>query len=117
MGQGRGAKVKAVKESALQVLQEDYGLDRAAVTQLMQSTPAFRSSEAQRLVYDAVAYRLAQREAATKIANPVPPVQRPGVSQPRDSNDEVDAAMRRFRADPSPKSAAALLIARRAANR
>jgi hypothetical protein len=81
-----------------------------------QSQPILKSAAFQRMMVDAAKYRMAQKAVPEKISRPVPPVQRPGTSQPRDDGD-VSRAMRAFNANPSPQSAAKLLMARRAANR
>jgi hypothetical protein len=68
----------------------------------------------QRLVYDD-----AQRKAKEAAAKPVPPVQRPGVSQRRGAaqDAQIDALTKRREASGSVKDAAALIAARRKAGR
>jgi hypothetical protein len=111
------ATVEKLKQAMPQIIQEDYGISRDDLVHALQTNPALRSSAFQAVLLDALKFRTAQREVASKIARPVPPVQKPGVSQPRSNDGEVDAAIAKFRSDPNPKNAAALLIARRAANR
>jgi hypothetical protein len=94
----------------------EYGIGKEQLAALWQSQPLMRSAPFQRMMVDAARYRAAQREVANKIDRSVPPVQRPGVAPLRNDDSGVAAAMKAFHADPSPKSAAALLIARRAAN-
>jgi hypothetical protein len=95
---------------------EEYGVSKDELAAAWQSQPVMRSAAFQRMMVDAAKYRMATREVVNKIDRSAPPVQRPGVSQPRVDDSGVAAAMKAFRSDPSPKSAAALLIARRAAN-
>jgi hypothetical protein len=97
-------------------LAEEYGVSRQELAALWQSQPIMRSAPFQRMMCDAARFRAAQKEVVNKLDRSTPPVQRPGVSQPR-GDDNVAAAMKAFRSDPSPRSAAALLMARRAANR
>jgi hypothetical protein len=91
----------------------EYGIGKQELAALWQSQPLMRAAPFQRMMVDAAKYRAAQREVVTKLDRSAPPVQRPGVSQPR--TDDSQAAMAKFKVDPNPKSAAALLMARRAA--
>jgi hypothetical protein len=106
---------RAVLENGKRVLAQYYDIDAKALAEAVQTNPALRSSSTQRMIFDLIKTKLAQESAASKVHRDVPPVQRPGVGRNHHANDEVDAAMAKFRANPSPKSAAALLIARRAA--
>ena len=92
-------------------------VDREQLAHLWQSQPLMRSAPFQRMMVDAARFRAAQREVVNKLDRSTVPVQRPGVSQPRGDDSGVTAAMKAFRSDPNPKSAAALLMASRAANR
>ena len=69
------------------------------------------------LVRDAVHWRDAQQKAKAATAKPVPPVQRPGVSQPRGAAHDVQVQnlTKRLETSGSLKDAAALLRARRSA--
>lgn len=109
--------VREVEREGRRVLQESYGIDLAALKQLAQTNPGFYSAEAQRLLYDAIKTKLAAEKIAAKKVVPVPNVQRPGVSRPAPSysDEEASSAHRAFLADPTPKSAAEFLLARRAA--
>jgi hypothetical protein len=98
-------------------LAEDYGVSREQLGAVWQSQPVLRSAAFQPIMVDAARYRMATKEVAAKVHREIPLVQRPGVSRPHNSNDEVDSAMAKFRSDPNPKSAAALLTARRRAAR
>jgi hypothetical protein len=70
-------------------------------------------------VHDAVMWRDAQSKAKAASAAKVPPVQRPGVSQPRGAahDAQVQNLTKRLETSGSLKDAAALLRARRAARR
>jgi hypothetical protein len=92
----------------------EYGASDDEIAAAWNSPGPFRSAVGQRILRDAAAHRLAQRSVADKISKPVPLVQRPGVSRPQDNSE---AAMRRFNANPTPKNAAEILLARRAAKR
>jgi hypothetical protein len=106
---------KRVKENAVQILTEDYGIPKDALAQAWNTTPVLRTKEFQSLVYDAIKYRMAAKEIGSKRdRTPPPPVQKPNVSAAHGSNDGVvDAAMARFKSDPSVQNAAKLLQARR----
>jgi hypothetical protein len=93
---------------------EEYGISKQELSALWQSQPLMRSSAMQLMMVDAARYRLAQKDIANARHNPLPPVQRPGVSQPINRGAEaVSAALKTFNASPTPQSAAALLQARR----
>jgi hypothetical protein len=96
---------------------KEYGATDSEISAAWHSPGPFRSAVGQRILRDAAAHRLAQRGVADKISKPVVPVQRPGISRPQDNSEDVSAAMRRFNANPTPKNAAEILLARRAANR
>jgi hypothetical protein len=96
---------------------KEYGATDAEIAAAWNSPGPFRSAVGQRILRDAAAHRLAQRGVADKISKPVVPVQRPGISRPADNSEDVSAAMRRFNANPTPKNAAEILLARRAAKR
>ena len=109
---------RAVLENGKRILQEHYGVDATALAQAFKSSPALRSAEVQKMLFSLIKMHAAQENAATKLDRSVPPVQRPGVSVDRDAGDDsVNRAMAKFKSDPNAKSAAALLVARRAATR
>jgi hypothetical protein len=111
------ATVVKVKDSVGEVLAE-YGISKNNLRQLWQSEPLMRSAEFQKMLYDLTRFKIAARNVPTKIdRSPPPPVQRPGISRPQDNSGEIDAAMRRFNSNPTPKNAAEILLARRAAKR
>jgi hypothetical protein len=76
-----------------------------------------RDHRLQMLVHDAILWRDAQEKAKAAAAKPVPPVQRPGVSQPRGAarDAQIQNLTKRLETSGSLKDAAALLRARRAA--
>jgi hypothetical protein len=99
-------------------LAEEYGIDKQTLGALWHSQPILRAVPFQRMMMDAARYRAAQRNAPAKVAaKVVPPVQRPGTAPNRYADSGVESALSRFRSDPNPKSAAALLVARRSAKR
>ena len=76
-----------------------------------------RDHRLQLLVHDAILWRDAQEKAKAAAAKSVPPVQRPGVSQPRGAarDAQIQNLTKRLETSGSLKDAAALLRARRAA--
>jgi hypothetical protein len=104
---------RAVIDNGARILQQHYGIDAKAFAQAVQHTPALRSAEVQRMLFDLIKTKVAQEGIAEKRDRSAPPVQRPGVSQPRGADSGVEAAMRAFRQNPGPKTGAALLQARR----
>jgi hypothetical protein len=109
--------VEAVARNGARILKSSYGIEPQEFKQMLADNPALRSAPAQRLIYDAIKTALAREEIANKRDRSVPPVQRPGVSTGYRSDSDVEAALKAFNKAPSPQSAAALLTARRAANR
>jgi hypothetical protein len=65
------------------------------------------------LIHDATRYRQAQQKAKQAAAKPVPPVQRPGVAQPRGAAQDakIQALAERLETSGSLKDAAALIAA------
>jgi hypothetical protein len=96
---------------------EESGVSKEELAAAWQSQPVMRSVAFQKMMVMAGKYAIAQKEVVNKIDRSAPPVQRPGVSQPRGDDSGVRAAIKAFNSDPNPKNAAALLIARREANR
>jgi hypothetical protein len=78
-----------------------------------------RDHRLQLLVHDALLWRDAQEKAKAAAAKSVPPVQRPGVAQPRGAaqDAQIQNLTKRLETSGSLKDAAALLRARRAAAR
>jgi hypothetical protein len=110
-----------VTRNAARVLKESFGIAPEQLSQMIQTNPALRSAESQKLIYAAVKAQLNQEALATKKVIPqAPPVQRPGVSRPAQSYDSAEAAsaLRAFNKNPDdPKAAAAYVMARRAARK
>jgi hypothetical protein len=81
--------------------------------------PPLRDHRMQRLVLDAIKYRDAQKKAKEASAKQVPPVQRPGVSQPRGAAQEakIQELTKRLDATGSLRDAAGLITARRKTGR
>lgn len=107
--------VKEVKANAARIAREYYGISEDELRQAYQTNPAVRSAAFGKMMYDATRWHLTQESLKAHKSNPVVPVQRPGVTQPRGDDGDVSAAMKRFQAEPTPKNAADLLVARRAA--
>lgn len=101
---------------AIAMLRE-YGASDADIKAAWESPGAFRSAIGQRILRDAAAYRIAQREVVNKVDRSVPPVQRPGTGQPTNRDSGVEDAIAKFRANPTPLTGAAVLAARRAARK
>ena len=78
---------------------------------------SLRDYRVQQLVHDATMWRDAQAKAKAATTKQLPPVQRPGVSQPRGAahDAQVQNLTKRLETSGSLKDAAALLRARRAA--
>jgi hypothetical protein len=110
---------KAVHENFMRIARDVYGVSEQELRQVYQTNPIMRSAAFQRMAMDATKYHLAQQSVKDHRANPVPPVHRPGVSEPRPSSDETAArsARDKFMNDPNPRNAAAYLYARRSASR
>jgi hypothetical protein len=111
------ARMQEITQNVVELAQE-YGVSKEELAHVWQTQPVLRSAAFQRMLVDAAKYRMAQKQIANKAAPPpVPPVQRPGVSAPRSGDDGVAKALKAFSNDPSPKAAANLLMAKRAASR
>jgi hypothetical protein len=77
----------------------------------------FATHRLQLVIHDAILWRDAQQKAKAAATKQVPPVQRPGVSQPRGAarDAQIQNLSKRLETSGSLKDAAALLRARRAA--
>lgn len=110
----------ALQNKAVGVLR-DLGFDDAELGKLWrgESDISIHDHRLQLLVRDAVKFRDAQAAAKTATTKPVPPVQRPGTSQPRGAAQDavVQNLNKRLEQTGSLKDAARLLNARRAAAR
>jgi hypothetical protein len=112
--------IENVVRHGARVLSESYGISVDELKQAFATNPALRSAPMQAALFDLVKTKLAREGIeARKARPPVPNVQRPGTSQPRASyNDEAAAsALKAFNSSPDAKTAAAYLLARRAAKR
>ena len=112
------AKMAELHKAALSVL-TDLGFEEAELAQSWngQKELSLRDHRVQLLIRDATLWRDAQAKAKAAATRPVPPVQRPGVSQPKGVAQEaqVQALTTKLEKSGSLKDAAALLRARRAA--
>lgn len=90
---------EVVRAAAREIIDfaESHGIPKETMAQIWESDPVVRSSVFQRLMFDAAKYRLAQKSATANPASrsSIPPVQRPGVAQPRSGyRDGEIAALR-----------------------
>ncbi|AMN43102.1 hypothetical protein [Rhodoplanes sp. Z2-YC6860] len=111
--------VARVKQEIAAIAERDYGVGRDELTALLQSQPVMRTAAFQRMMYDAAKYRLALKSAAERAPPPAPPVMRPGVARSPVAADDAHVldAQAAFRNNPNPKTAAAVLVAKREARR
>jgi hypothetical protein len=108
-----------MQQTAERVL-KDHGFTSDELRQAWNGYSNFslRDYRVQGVVADATRWRLAQQRAKTAAKRPVPPVQRPGVSQPFSVNEgAVQGLNSRLDRTNNIKDAAALVVARRAARR
>ena len=91
----------------------ELGISRDQLIHLFQTEPLLRHSSFQKIIYDAVQARI-RAKARPVPTRAVPPVQRPGVSAPRNhAAENLSALNSRLEKSGSLKDAAALLQARR----
>jgi hypothetical protein len=107
------ARASKVAESAKATL-KDVGFTDQELSDLYHGklSLSLRDARVQMLVVDAVKYREA-KSAVKPAPKSVPPVQRPGVAQPKGPSDAVQALKDKFEKTGGLKEAAALLAARR----
>jgi hypothetical protein len=109
---------RAMADAAVYVLHE-AGLSDQEIRDLWAGKLAvsLRDHRVQDLLTDAVRYRAAQHHVKTTRVKPLPAVQRPGVRSDvsPSQHGNIQAALRQMKANPSPRNAAKLLQARRAA--
>ena len=114
------AKAAKLQQAAVAVL-KDIGFTDEELGDLWtgRAPLRLRDHRMQLLVLDATRYRQAQQKARDAVAKPIPPVQRPGVAQPRGA--ALDAALqalnKQLETSGNLKDAAALIAARRKAAR
>jgi hypothetical protein len=98
---------------------KDHGFEEAELAASWHGQKDFslRDHRVQLLVRDAILWREAKAKAKAAVAKPLPPVQRPGTSQPKGAAQEavIQNLTKKLDASGSLKDAAALLQARRAA--
>jgi hypothetical protein len=97
---------------------KDHGCEEAELAASWHGQKDFslRDHRVQLLVRDAILWREAKAKAKAAVAKPLPPVQRPGTSQPKGAAQEavIQNLTKKLDASGSLKDAAALLKARRA---
>ncbi|MEA2955813.1 MAG: hypothetical protein QOJ58_1313 [Alphaproteobacteria bacterium] len=113
-------KTSALQTACLAVLKE-LGFQEAELAQSWhgQRDLSLRDHRVQLLIRDATLWREAQAKAKAAATRPVPPVQRPGVSQPKGAaqDAEIQHLTQKLEKSGNLKDAAALLKARRAGTR
>jgi hypothetical protein len=99
-----------------EILMNDYGFQRDDLAKIYYGPG--RDARVQRIFADAMKYRLASKTVATPARKPLPPVQRPGTSQPYAPTERHDlrGMEKKLTVSGNLKDAASLLIARRAGN-
>ena len=109
-------KWKSLRESSVNYL-KDVGFSDSELTQLWNGGSALRDHRVQRIIADAAKAKSAQAKLETSKAKPLPPVQRPGVAQPKGAAlaAQVQTLDQKLTKTGSVKDAVALLKARRAA--
>jgi hypothetical protein len=111
--------VEAVKGNILNVV-KSYGIDEGEFRQAIAQVPMLRSAPFQKMLFSLVKAHTLRESVAEKVSRPVPPVQRPGTSEPRGSHadGEIAATRARHLANPNdPRAAAAFITAKRNAGR
>jgi hypothetical protein len=113
-------KTAALQSACLAVLRE-LGFQETELAQSWQGQRdlSLRDHRVQLLIRDATLWREAQAKAKAAATRPVPPVQRPGVSQPKGAalDAEIQHLTQKLEKSGNLKDAAALLRARRAGTR
>jgi hypothetical protein len=111
--------IKQIQTTAIEEARR-AGITERELVEAWNTTPALRHSFVQNLMADGVKFRISQRALSQRRANPVPHLQRPGISEPARIDDgAVSAALARLNAPGGSegriglKNAAALVAARR----
>ncbi len=110
------AKASKVADAAMATLESvGFSRDEVAKSWMGEASISPRDHRWQQIVWKAAQYD--QAKATKPVPKPVPVVQRPGVSKaPTTANDaQIQTLEREFERKPNPKTAAALLRARRSA--
>jgi hypothetical protein len=104
-------------EAEIPKMLTDLGVDPIEFLKAGNESKFLRSAAAQRILIDAARYRMVQSATKAVASRPVPPVQRPGTAQPHvnSGGQKLAALNNAFKSNPTLKSAAAALAARRAA--
>jgi len=94
---------------------KDVGYQESELANLWNGNETFRDYRMQLILRDAARYRDAQKSAPAKQSKPVPPVQRPGTSQPKASTDDarIKALESKLEKSGDMKDAVALMLAKR----
>jgi hypothetical protein len=115
---GDPEKAQKIGNSAISAL-KDLGFTEQELASNWsgRSQVSLRDHRVQRLIIDAVKYREGQAAKKAVVAKPLPPVQRPGVAQPKGAaaHAQVQALSQKLDQTGNVKDATALLIARRKA--
>lgn len=99
---------------------EKYGISKDDLAQAFATTPLLRAEPFQRALFDLVRHHVSNAAITDKKFRDAPPVQRPGVRSDRqESADDAQIARahKAFLANPNPKNASALILAKRNAGR
>lgn len=108
-----------IQESAIGYL-KDIGFEESELGSAWngQASLSLRDHRVQGMIRDAVKYREGQAAAKKAVATkPLPPVQRPGVAAPRGNDSTIQTMSKKLASSGSIEDAAALVMARRAAQR
>jgi hypothetical protein len=122
VGDNAPAKMQEVGTEMVAYFSE-LGIGRDQLVHELQTNPLLRSAAGQKVVYDAVQARLSHKAATAarkSVPKDIPPVQRPGTSQPRNSRSAetiqaLEAKISTTKGDKQLRAASAALAARRAA--
>ena len=113
-------KAPKLQQQAADYLQDiGFKRDELAATWNGQEKFSLRDARLQQIILDASRYRELKSKPPAPAPKPVPQVQRPGTPQPRGASTaaQLQALSAKLDQSGSPKDAAALLVARRAARR
>jgi hypothetical protein len=100
---------------------KENGLDPQAVRHFYENDPAIRSAPFQKIIFDAMRFRAAQRGVQRAAAKPIPQVQKPGITRTKAEVAQAElSSLHRAMKNAAPgdaqiKAAVALMQAKRAA--
>jgi hypothetical protein len=108
------AQMRAI-EAEIPAMLSEMGIDPLEFLKAGNESKFLRTAAAQKVLVDAARYRMIMSAKVSAASRPVPPVQRPGTSQPEPSASTRDwaNASSQFNKNPSVKNAAALIAAAR----